>query len=294
MSAPARLAAFAALLGAVFAAATLAGAAVDPSPRAEQEDAGTMAEGEGGHGGEQETGAAHGGEDAPQPVRGLAVAEGGLRLDLATPALEPDATGTLRFRILDRDGDPVRDFDVEHERRMHLIVVRRDLTGFQHLHPRMDADGTWSVALRVAEPGTYRVLADFSHEGTARTLGADLRVSGDAALSALPAAERSADAGAGLRVTLTSPTPRAGRETELRFRITRDGRPVTPEPYLGARGHLVALREGDLAFLHVHPVSHDGAEFAATFPSAGRYRLFLQVRVDGAIRTAAFTVEVPR
>ena len=86
---------------------------------------------------------------------------------------------------------------------------------------------------------------------------------------------------------------RAGRETTLRFTLTRDGRTVTPEPYLGARGHLVALREGDLAFLHVHPTG-DHADFEATFPTPGRYRLFLQVRVDGVVRTAAFTVEVPR
>ena len=31
----------------------------------------------------------------------------------------------------------VRDFDVTHEKRMHLILARRDLTGFQHLHPEL-------------------------------------------------------------------------------------------------------------------------------------------------------------
>ena len=41
----------------------------------------------------------------------------------------------LRFRIVGADGQPVRDFEVEHEKRMHLIVVRRDGQGFQHLHP---------------------------------------------------------------------------------------------------------------------------------------------------------------
>lgn len=290
MSAPTRLAAFAVLLGAVFAAATLAGAAIDPSPRGGQAGDEAMRDGGAAHGGAAESDGAH----APQPVRGLAVAEKGLRLDLGTPELRPDATGSLRFRILGADGRPVRDFDVEHERRMHVIVVRRDLTGVQHLHPRMAADGTWSVPLRVAEPGTYRVLADFSHDGGARTLGADLRVSGDAALAPLPAPARTADAGDGVRVTLASPAPPGGREAELRFRVTRGGREITPEPYLGARGHLVALREGDLAFLHVHPVADDGAEFAVTFPSAGAYRLFLQIRVDGAVRTAPFTVEVDR
>lgn len=286
MSVPARLLAFAVLLGAVFAAATLAGAAIEPSSRSASSGQDGMAAGEK----HENPGAAH----TPQPVRGLAVADDGLRLDLATPQLEHRRPGTLRFRILGRDGRPVRDYDLEHERRMHVIVVRRDLTEFAHLHPQMAPDGTWSVALRVPEPGTYRVLADFSHDGAPRTLGADLRVSGAAALSALPAPARTADAGGGVRVTLASPAPRAGREAELRFTATRDGRPVTPEPYLGARGHLVALREGDLAFLHVHPTRQDGAAFAVTFPSPGAYRLFLQLRVDGRVRTAAFTMEVDR
>lgn len=279
MSAPVRLGAFAALLGAIFLAASLAGAAIDPQPRAGEDPP--------AHGGAQP---AHGA--APQPVRGLAVSAGDLRLDLATPALALDARSALRFRILDQDGAPVRDFDVEHERRMHLILVRRDMTGFEHLHPTMGADGTWSTPVRLGHAGSYRVFADFSHAGTARTLGADLRVSGTAVLRALPAPARTASAGDGLRVTLDAPPLHAGREADLRFAISRDGEAVAPEPYLGARGHLVALREGDLAFLHVHPTAGDGATFATTFPSAGQYRLFLQVKVDGRVRTAAFTVEV--
>ena len=87
---------------------------------------------------------------------------------------------------------------------------------------------------------------------------------------------------------------RPGRETMLRFTVTKDGRPVAVEPYLGAGGHLVALREGDLAFLHVHPVEHANGgsiAFAATFPTEGKYRLFLQFRVAGRVQTVAFTQE---
>ena len=63
------------------------------------------------------------------------------------------------------------------------------------------------------------------------------------------------------------------------------------EPYLGAGGHLVALREGDLAFLHVHPTG-DGPDFEVEFPTPGRYRLFLQFKHEGRVHTAAFTREV--
>lgn len=77
--------------------------------------------------------------------------------------------------------------------------------------------------------------------------------------------------------------------SELRFTATHDGRPVEVEPYLGARGHLVALRWGDLAFLHVHPIADEDLAFEVTYPGPGTYRLFLHYSVDGVVRTAAFT-----
>ena len=72
---------------------------------------------------------------APQAVRGLAVSEDGLTLGLARSTATPGEPFELAFRIVDRRGQTVRDFDVEHTKRMHFIVVRRDMTGFQHLHP---------------------------------------------------------------------------------------------------------------------------------------------------------------
>jgi hypothetical protein len=187
----------------------------------------------------------------------------------------------------------VRDFDVEHTKRMHLIVVRRDMTGFQHLHPTAAPDGTWSVPLRLPEAGTYRILADFSVGGRPRTLAADLAVDGAVRSRALPAPIRSAEVD-GLRVSLTESGTRAGAESDLAFTVTRDGTPVAVADYLGAKGHLVALREGDLAFLHVHP-DEASLRFTATLPTAGRYRLYLQFKTqDGRVHTAAFTQEVTR
>ncbi len=63
---------------------------------------------------------------------------------------------------------------------MHLIVVRRDGRGFQHLHPELAADGTWSAPITLADAGAYRVFADFQRDGEAHTLAADLTVDGEA------------------------------------------------------------------------------------------------------------------
>ena len=233
-------------------------------------------------------------EMAVDPVRGLAVAEHGLRVVVEDPELRSGALERLRFRVVDERGATVRDFDVEHTKRMHLIVARRDLTGFQHLHPELAADGTWSARTTLPEPGSYRVFADFSHAGEAQTLAADLRVDGAADLVPLPAPRPTAVSDGGYDVRLDSGAARAGEEAELRFTVTKDGRPVATEPYLGADGHLVALRDGDLAFLHVHPTdaAGDSIGFEATFPTTGAYRLFLQFKVDGKVQTVAFTQEV--
>jgi hypothetical protein len=223
-------------------------------------------------------------------VRGLAVADNGLRLVVPTPDFQRGVTQELRFRIVDDANETVREFDVEHTKRMHLIVVRRDLTGFQHLHPAQQPDGSWTVPLRLDTPGSYRVFADFSHDDEPITLASDLRVDGASELQHLPAPAAQTVTGDGYMVRMKSSRATAGKEDAMRFTVYRGSKPVKVQAYLGANGHLVALREGDLAFLHVHPT--EGTEFESTFPTTGRYRLFLQFKHDGRVHTAEFTKDV--
>lgn len=193
---------------------------------------------------------------------------------------------------------------------MHLIVVRRDTQNFQHLHPTMSTDGTWSTPLTLRNPGVYRVFADFKREGQNVTLASDLIVEGPAESDPIPPVAASSPTAGGYEVTIAGGSSAAGQESELEFEVTRGGLSVDVDPYLGARGHLVALRERDLAYLHVHPVEDEGGHetqsdahaagspapvaFATEFPSEGRYRLFLQFQVDGKVETASFTREVSR
>jgi len=74
-----------------------------------------------------------------------------------------------------------------------------------------------------------------------------------------------------------------------------DHRPAVLEPYLGAYGHLVVLRQGDLAYVHVHPEASlvDGkVKFWLSVPSNGTYRMFFDFQVAGQVHTAAWTVIV--
>jgi hypothetical protein len=230
--------------------------------------------------------------------KGLMVSQNGYTLRLARDRAWAGADRPLSFTIQDPDGKPVTEYDVEHEKQLHLIAVRRDFTGFQHVHPEMAADGTWSTTLDLTS-GHWRLFADFKTTGAeAVTLGNDLAVRGDYQPVASAADSRTATVD-GYTVTLDGDLT-AGEEAELTLSVTRDGEPVTDlEPYLGAYGHLVALRSGDLAYLHVHP---DGAPgdgktepgpdvvFYAEVPSSDRYHLYLDFKHEGVVRTAAFTV----
>ncbi len=301
MNTPTKVAAFALGLTAVFGASLGVGAAVGPvdaePAAAEHADGGRTG---GGHGDDAaHDGASPGPAAAADPgVGGLTGSESGHTLDLLTDVL-PDGPGTtLAFRVLGPDGAPVTAFDVEHEEDLHLVAVRRDLSGYQHVHPDLGADGTWTVTLDLT-PGTWRVVADTTPSalGEGLVLGADLSVPGDFAPQELPPPAATAEVD-GYTVALTGHLT-AGEESELTLSVSRDGVPVTDlQPHLGAYGHLVVLRAGDLAYLHVHPVEAPGAApgpdvvFATTPPAAGTHRLFLDFRHGDVVRTAAFTVTV--
>jgi hypothetical protein len=240
--------------------------------------------------------------DAAEAPSGLAATRDGYTLDLAQPLLRAGAAVPLNFRIIDASGAVVTDYTESHEKPLHLIVVRRDLADFQHVHPVLDDTGTWSVPLDLREAGDYRVFADFVPTGgDGLTLGSDVHVGGDYDPRPLPAPTTTATVD-GYTVTLDG-APEAGEPSELMLSVSRAGKPVTDlQPYLGAYGHLVALRAADLAYLHVHPMGDPadpatpagpGVGFHTTFVDAGQYRLFLDFKHNDVVRTAEFTVSVP-
>ncbi|MFE5793739.1 hypothetical protein ACFQ8C_14355 [Streptomyces sp. NPDC056503] len=296
-----RITAFAAALAATFGTAYGVGKGVGPvdgPAKAEHGDHATATPAPtasaGGHEGHEEADPSAAPATAGLPG-GLQVSDGGYTLALETPT-PPVGRSTLTFSIRDATGKKVTAFATEHDKELHFIVASRDLTVFRHLHPEKAADGTWTVEADLPAAGGYKAFADFkpaAKGAKALTLGVDLGVPGAYAPEPLPAAAPTATVD-GYQVRLGG-TLDPGKAGELRLTVSKDGEPVTDlEPYLGAYGHLVALRQGDLAYLHVHP--NEGGpgpdvSFTATAPSPGTYRLFLDFRHEGEVRTAAFTVK---
>jgi hypothetical protein len=304
MNVPTRLAAFAAVLGLAFGGAALAGAAIDPTDDAAGagHGGGEATSGAAAHGGGEAAAAdegAHGAAAGATALSGLAVSQDGFTLEPDRTTFTGDGPKRFTFRIVDDRGRVVRDeYELESERELHLVVVRRDTATYEHVHPRKGDDGTWSVDLDLPEPGVYRAFADFQIDGEKRALATDLFVPGDFRPEPLPKVEPVGEVD-GYSVEIGSSQPlQAGQARTLTFSVSRAGTPFADlERYLGARGHLVALRGGDLGYLHVHPdegVGGNKVAFEATFPTAGRYRLFFQFKTGGRVRTVDYTVEVPR
>ncbi|WP_194820819.1 copper resistance protein CopC [Micromonospora sp. S-DT3-3-22] len=234
---------------------------------------------------------------AQAQVTGLSVNAGGYTLQPAARTQPVGVRADYRFRVVGADGKPATRFAVVHDKPLHLVVVGRDLSGYQHLHPTMASDGTWSVPLTLTRPGGYRIYADFSVTGVDGTpvplvLGVDHQVPGAHTPVPLPPAASQSTAGP-FTVTMGG-APTVGVTVPLSFRL--DGvDPARLERYLGAYGHLVVVREGDLGYVHVHPDQElvDGTvRFWLTAPSAGRYRAFFDFQVDGKVHTAQYTLDL--
>ncbi|MGK8524964.1 hypothetical protein ACRS6B_27040 [Nocardia asteroides] len=240
----------------------------------------------------------HGAHDGGLPG-GLQITQDGYTLALSEPVVRPGDV-EFRFRILGPDGAPVTEYTPLHDRDLHLIVVQRELTGFWHVHPELTGDGTWTVRLNIPVAGAYRVFTDIAPRalGKTITLGADLAVAGTYEPLPTPKATRTATVD-GYEIALDGDlVPGAGRLLTLTVR--KNGRPVTDlQPYLAAYGHLVILRAGDLAYVHVHPNGEPGdgttapgpdITFHTAVPGPGTYRLFLDFQHGDVVRTAAFTL----
>jgi hypothetical protein len=224
-------------------------------------------------------------------------------LEYLSDLFKPNEPGNLKFAI-NSSGAHLResDFEIVHEKIMHTIVVKKDLTEFQHVHPEINSDGVFALEGFVfPRAGHYRLFADFSpksighagHHHSSMVLYHDITV-GEPDEEERPNIQLiSRDQAQGYDVTLS--LAREGHMPTLSFTIRRDGQLITDlENYLGALGHLVVLSQNNLEYLHAHPDNSAGPkqngtiDFMVHFTASGLHKAFLQFQHEHKVVTSSF------
>jgi hypothetical protein len=209
---------------------------------------------------------------------------------------------TLKLMIHSADGRMVKDFEIIHEKKVHLIIVRDGLDQFGHIHPEVDAAGNLTAEVTFPTGGKYRLYADFKPQGESQSIAiGEVQVGGPSS----PAPRLSPNVpgrirGDGLQAEIEIANAKAGKPARITFRLLdAEGRPLRDlQPYLGAMGHLVVISADGKEYVHAHPgdeqaeAGHVG--FVARFAKPGVYKGWGQFRREGEIRTLPLVLGVER
>ena len=219
-----------------------------------------------------------------------------LEISQSPERLRAGDTATLTLRVLNpQTKASVKQFEIVHEKLVHLFVISENLEFFAHIHPTAQPDGTFQQQVRLPYGGMYRLLADFYPSGSVPQLAAGtVFATGPnppAHLAPALAPCKSENLTAALR--LEPEQPIAGLETKLFFTLN----PSTGiQPYLGTWAHMLAASADLIDLLHIHPFLADGKspvmQFNVIFPRTGLYRIWTQFQRENTVNTTVFTVPV--
>lgn len=221
--------------------------------------------------------------------RGLSEQEGAYRLELLDDLL-PGGSATFKFSIT-KDGSPVTTFKESHGELLHLLAVGGTGIDYQHVHPTMAEDGTWTAELDLTGSAPWRLVVDTMVEEGRLVLGTQV---GDGELEFSIADVRRVEDANGDGASVVTAV-REGENVDLMFMPLRGGDPVTAvEPYLNAAGHLVLFSQDNAGYWHSHPTElySTPLTFSLEKLPAGKYVAFLQYKVDREVSTVRFELEL--
>ncbi len=207
----------------------------------------------------------------------------------------------LIMNVTNEDGKPVKEFELEHEKLMHLIVVSKDLSFFDHIHPEYKGDGEFIISPNFPTGGEYKLFADYVPKGASKIVkSTEVSVGGQKVQpTKLVADKELTKVVDGKEVTLEFDHLMTNMELTMNFTIkdAKTKKPITNlQPYLGAIGHVVAISGDTETYLHVHPINENStgpdAKFMTTFPKKGLYKIWGQFQHNGKVFIVPFTVNV--
>lgn len=174
---------------------------------------------------------------------------------------------------------------------MHLVVMSADLKEYYHLHPEIKGNGKYVQQIELAD-GNYKVFVDINPQGLNYTVKPiDITVGKaheDSAKNKLIADTNFTKMIDGQTVELIADSIEVNSEITFNF----DVKDATPEPYLGALGHVVMTDEGGEAFIHVHPSSDKETIFITQFDQPGMYKMWAEFKLKGKVIAYPFVIQV--
>jgi P-type Cu+ transporter len=237
----------------------------------------------------------------------------GVRAEIVSPpVIRAGEPARLVYRLSTKDGQPLKDVGLSHEAWIHLVVMRDDLTGFQHIHPQpTGTPGEFALDVVFPTAGRYALNSEFKRRGALRDIAFRrvVAVEGVAPARADLREDRSAKVVGGVRVELHGDA-HVGEMSELEFVFSNaaTGAPVRDlQPYLAAAGHVIVASEHLYTIQHGHGEAKDAAGneiwprpgtkfgpeigFHHRFAAPGLYRLWGQFQTaDGQVLTVEFVV----
>jgi hypothetical protein len=214
----------------------------------------------------------------------------------------PNTDTAITIQIQDKEGKPIDKFDINHEKKMHLIVVSKDLSYFNHIHPEYKGKGEFVVTTQFPDSGDYKLFADYVPTGSSATSQSKwVTVDGTTPeLAKITPETNFVKTVNDIDVTLTFDHLMAGMDLNLKFNMVdaKTKKPVTDlQPYLGAVGHVVIISADAEQYIHVHPTDEKAkgpdAQFMTQFPKSGVYKIWGQFQRNGETFIVPFVVEVP-
>lgn len=191
------------------------------------------------------------------------------------------------------------DLNESHTKKIHLIVYDSSLNEFNHVHPTFDGQ-IWKSELNLTTNGSYYIWAQgVLLDGT--EFSASYRVNvvgGKPALPVLALGDIRKGNIENTVVDLSKQKIKAGKMVMLTYTVSRsDGTQPDVTQYLGANAHIIAVSPDGDDLIHAHPM--DGANSSTgmihvTFPTAGDFRIWVQVIDAGVLKTVPLSVTVQK
>ena len=225
---------------------------------------------------------------------------------------------TMSISLSDKTtGQKVTGFETVHEKLIHLVIVSRDLSFFEHVHPDDSPDGTFKKQMTFTQGGEYKFYADVTPKGRGQQILTEtLKVDGpgQSVVPLVPDRDLSKTVeGIAVTLALDPPVLKSGAAMlTFSMKDAKTGKPVADRsPYLGAFGHCIIISEDTTEFLHAHPQEagemlgeHAHGErksgdsggpdvaFHTSFPKSGLYKVWGQFNRMGNILTIPFVLQV--